>query len=130
MRGWQFGPRRPLWSAYDGVRCRVSNSYAASGILDADPSSGRAGEREMAHFLVSDERYRRVVYGDDLRSPRADLYVPGSYRFGRVPCKSARGNPRRIGGAFRRAIEAIVNSKLRRMERELELRGIQTRDPR
>ena len=84
----------------------------------------------MAHFLVSDERYRRLVYGDDLRSPRADLHVPGSYRFGRVPCKLARGNPRRIGGAFRRAIEAIVNSKLRRMERELELRGIQTRDPR
>ena len=84
----------------------------------------------MAHFLFSDERYRHLVYGDDPRSSRAEFDSPGGYRFGRVRSKSARGTLRRIDGTFRRMIEAIVNSKLRRMERELELRGIRTRDPR
>ena len=35
---------------------------------------------------------------------------------------------RRVGGYLRSVIQAIANSKLRRMERELELRGIY-RDP-
>jgi len=84
----------------------------------------------MAHFLVNDERYRCLVYGDDSRSPGDELYSPGGYRFGRVRGKSARGSLHRVHGTFRRVIEAIVDSKLRPMERELERRGIQTRDPR
>jgi hypothetical protein len=84
----------------------------------------------MARFLVNDERYRRLVYANDPRSPGAELHSPGDYRFGRVRGKSARGNLHRIQGTFRRMIEAIVDSKLRRMERELELRGIRMRDPR
>ena len=77
----------------------------------------------MAHFLVSDERCCNPDYEN---APRP----PGGYRFGRVRDKSARGSLHRFFGALRRAIEAIVNSKLRRMERELELRGIPTRNSR
>jgi hypothetical protein len=84
----------------------------------------------MAHFLFSDERYRHLVYDNDPGSPRAEFHSPRAYRFGRVRGKSARGSLHRFFGAFRHTIEAIANSKLRRMERELELRGIPTRDPR
>ena len=84
----------------------------------------------MARFLVNDECYRCLVYENDRPSPRAEFHSPGGYRFGPARGKSARGNLRRIQGTFRRVIEAIVDSKLRRMERELELRGIPTRDPR
>ncbi len=84
----------------------------------------------MARFLVNDERYRHLVYGDDPQSSPTETHLPVGYRFGRVRAKSARGALHRIGGSFQRVIEAIVDSKLRRMERELELRGIQMRDPR
>jgi hypothetical protein len=77
----------------------------------------------MAHFLVSDERCCNPVCENAPRPPRG-------YRFGRVRDKSVRGSLHRIVGTLRRAIEAIVNSKLRRMERELELRGIPTRNSR
>ena len=90
----------------------------------------RVPENEMVHFLVNDERYRCLVYADDARSPGDELHSPGGYRFGRVRGKSARGSLHRVHGTFRRVIEAIVDSKLRRMERELERRGIRTRDPR
>jgi hypothetical protein len=50
------------------------------------------------------------------------------YRFGRTDGKRVRVDAgralRRVNGYFRNMIEAIANSKLRRMERELELRGI------
>jgi hypothetical protein len=84
----------------------------------------------MARFLVNDECYRCLVYENDSPSPGAEFHSPGGYRFGRVRGKSARGSLHRVQGTFRRVIEAIVDSKLRRMARELELRGIPTRDPR
>ncbi len=77
---------------------------------------GLALEIAMAHLLVD-------------RSSLAEFQTFG-YRFGRIKGKSARGALRRLGNAVRPAIEAIVNSKLRRMERELELRGISTRGDR
>lgn len=82
----------------------------------------------MAHFLVSDDRYRDLIYGDD-RSHRfgpskSTRRSPGDYRFGRAHGKPARGSLGRVNGYFKRMIEAIANSKLRRMERELELRGV------
>ena len=80
----------------------------------------------MAHFLVSDEKYRDLIQGEYGSSHRAKLRA--GYRFGRVPGNPGRGSARHDGGTFRRVIEAIVNSKLRRMERELELRGIRIRD--
>jgi len=83
----------------------------------------------MAHFLVSDQRYRDLIYRDDCRlhrSNRAD--APGDYRFARTHGKHANGPLTRVSGTFRQMVEAIADSKLRRMERELELRGIRTRD--
>ena len=86
-------------------------------------------EIKMAHFLVSDDRYRALIYDDDRRPHRADLGQSlGDYRFGRARGKSAHGPLHRIGGYFRNMVEAIANSKLRRMALELELRGIPTRD--
>jgi hypothetical protein len=85
----------------------------------------------MAHFLVSDDRYRDLIYRDDRRSHRGDTL--GGYRFARTHVARTHGKPAhgplgRVSGTFRRMIEAIADSKLRRMERELELRGIPTRD--
>jgi hypothetical protein len=83
----------------------------------------------MVHFLVSDDRYRELIYDGDRRSHRSDRgKTPGDYRFARAHGRSAHGPLGRVSGTFRRMIEAIADSKLRRMERELELRGIPTRD--
>lgn len=85
----------------------------------------------MAHFLVSDARYRDLIYDDDRQSHRGDRRdALGDYRFARIHGKQVHGPLGRVSGYFRRMVEAIVDSKLRRMERELELRGIPTRDNR
>jgi hypothetical protein len=83
----------------------------------------------MAHYLTSDDEYRDLIYDDDYRSyfhGRKD--APGDYWFGRAPGKRARVRARsafrRVNGYLKTMIEAIANAKLRRMERELELRGI------
>jgi hypothetical protein len=83
----------------------------------------------MATFLAGDEKYRDAIYDDDYRSYlMARRSEPGEYRFGRTQGKRvrvrARTALRRVNGYFRTMIEAIANAKLRRMERELELRGI------
>ena len=74
----------------------------------------------MAHHLTSDEKYRDLIYGDDYRS-----YSSG-YQFGRTPAKRGHGGAalNRVNGYFKTMIEAIANAKLRRIERELALRGI------
>ena len=81
----------------------------------------------MVHFLVSDDRYRDLIYGDDrshrLSPSKSMRRSPGDYRFCRAHGKPSRGSLGRVNGYFKRMIEAIANSKLRRMERELELRG-------
>jgi hypothetical protein len=87
----------------------------------------------MAHFLVSDDRYRDVIYGENRRSHPSDPNESAGesladYRFGKAQSNGARGSLSHVSGYFRRMVEAIANSKLRRMERELELRGIRTRD--
>ena len=83
----------------------------------------------MSHFLTRDDKFRDLLYSDDYRaylitrSQSAD-----DYRFGRTRGKRARVHARkalrRVTGYFRTMIEAIADAKLRRMERELELRGI------
>lgn len=83
----------------------------------------------MSHFLTSDDKYRDLLYGDDYRSYlMARSKSPDGYKFGRIQRRRvrvhARSALRRVNGYFRSMIEAIANSKLRRMERELELRGI------
>lgn len=79
----------------------------------------------MAHLLASGEKCRDLIHDDDYRSPLA------AYRFGRTRAKSVRGRTAlgRINGYFRNIIEAIADAKLRRMQRELELRGIRYDPP-
>jgi hypothetical protein len=82
----------------------------------------------MAHLMTSDDKFRDLTYDDGYRAyliTRRD--APSGYRFGRTQGKRvrvrARAALRRVNGFLKRMIEAIANSKLRRMERELELRG-------
>lgn len=83
----------------------------------------------MSHFLGSDDEYQALLYSDDYRaylitrSQSADGYRPGRIRVKRARVH-ARHALRRVTGWFRSMIESIANSKLRRMERELRLRGI------
>ena len=74
----------------------------------------------MAHLLTGGEKCGDLIHDDDYRSPL------GAYRFGRTHAKSVRGRTAlsRIYGYIRNMIEAIADAKLRRMQRELELRGI------
>ena len=83
----------------------------------------------MTHFTASDDKFRDLSYDDGYRAyliTRRD--PPSEYRFGRTRGKRvrvrARSALRRVNGYLKNMIEAIANSKLRRMERELELRGI------
>ena len=83
----------------------------------------------MAHLLTDNDKFRDLAYDDGYRAyliTRRD--PPSEYRFGRTQGKRvrvrARSALRRVNGFLKNMIEAIANSKLRRMERELELRGI------
>jgi hypothetical protein len=83
----------------------------------------------MAHFLTSDEKYRDLLHDDDYRSYLGDgSDQRDGYRFGRMRGKRVRVHVRsalrRVNGYLKNMIKAIANAKLRRMERELELRGI------
>ncbi len=81
----------------------------------------------MTHLTTSDDKFRDLAYDDGYRAyliTRRD--PPSEYRFGRTRGKRVRVRSalRRFNGFLHNMIEAIANSKLRRMERELELRGI------
>jgi hypothetical protein len=83
----------------------------------------------MTHLTTRDDKFRDLAYDDGYRAyliTRRD--PPSGYRFGRTQGKRvrvrARSALRRVNGFLQNMIEAIANSKLRRMERELELRGI------
>jgi hypothetical protein len=83
----------------------------------------------MAYLITSDDDYRDLTHDDAYRSyliTRADS--PNDYRFGRTNGKRVRVHARRafgrVNGFLKNMIEAIADSKLRRMQRELELRGI------
>ncbi|MEH2549060.1 hypothetical protein V1283_005705 [Bradyrhizobium sp. AZCC 2262] len=67
----------------------------------------------MAHLLTGDDKFREESSGD--------------YRFARTYAK--RGNRmrsvlQRVNGYLKTMIEAIADSKVRRMQRDLALRGI------
>jgi hypothetical protein len=88
----------------------------------------------MSHFLTSDDKFRDLIYGDDYRAYLvARSNSSDDYRFGRTQGKRARAHARnalkRVNGYLKNMIEAIANAKLRRMERELELRGIRLDRP-
>ena len=81
----------------------------------------------MTHLTTSDDKFRDLAYDDGYRAyliTRRD--PPSECRFGRTQGKRVRARSalRRVHGFLKNMIEAIANSKLRRMERELELRGI------
>ena len=67
----------------------------------------------MAHLLTGDEKHRDSTYGH-------------AYRFASKSGKRTRAKTglKRLTGYLKTMIEAIADSKVRRMERELELRGI------
>ena len=83
----------------------------------------------MAHLITSDDDYRDLTRDEAYR-----LYLitrtnsPNDYRFGRASGKRFRVQTRRalrrVNGFLKNMIEAVANSKVRRMQRELELRGI------
>jgi hypothetical protein len=74
----------------------------------------------MAYDLTSDHGHRGPSRGNENRSSL------DGYRFGRISGMHGHGRAAlsRTGRYLKTVIEAIANSKLRRMERELELRGI------
>jgi hypothetical protein len=83
----------------------------------------------MAHSTTGDDKFPDLTYDDAYRSyliTRTD--TPGDYRFGRSHGKrvrvQARSALRRVNGYLKNMIEAIANSKMRRTQRELALRGI------
>jgi hypothetical protein len=83
----------------------------------------------MAHYLTSDDKYRDLMHDDDPRSYLFDRdEAPIGYRFGSMQRRRTRVHARRalrrVSGYFKNLIEAVAKAKLRRMERELELRGI------
>jgi len=67
----------------------------------------------MAHSLSGDKKYRDSTYGH-------------AYRFASKSGKQTRAKTglKRLTGYLKTMIEAIADSKMRRLERELELRGI------
>lgn len=68
----------------------------------------------MAHSLAGDKKFREESSGD--------------YRFARTQIKRGsrmRSALRRVNGCLKTMIEAIADSKVRRMRRDLALRGIQ-----
>ena len=79
----------------------------------------------MAHFIAGDDKHPDLSYNEDYR---LHLFgrreAPSIYRFVSARGKRVRAALSRVHGYFRTTIEAIANAKLRRMQRELELRGI------
>jgi hypothetical protein len=81
----------------------------------------------MAHFLAGDDKFRGLIHDDDDRSHPMARSDSAAYRFGRTRAKHLRRGRAalgRVNGYLKNMIEAIANSKLRRMQRELELRGV------
>ena len=83
----------------------------------------------MAHSFTGDDKFPDLSYDDDYRSyliSRRDS--SGDYRFARTQMRRdrirIRNALRRVNDYLKTMIEAIANSKVRRMQRELELRGI------
>jgi hypothetical protein len=80
----------------------------------------------MFHLLTSDDKSRDLGH-DDRGSYLASRHPSGDYRFARTNVR--RGNRmrsalRRVNGCLKTMIEAIADLKVRRMRRDLALRGI------
>jgi hypothetical protein len=83
----------------------------------------------MPFLPISYDKYRKLACDDDDRSHLvARSRIPSGYKFGGMQAKRFRV---RMGSAlarvnlhFKNLIEATADAKFRRMQRELELRGI------
>ena len=102
---------------------------ASSKARARDP--GRWWSCKINHFLTSDDKYRDLIYdGDKIARilPAQAIRRAATGSAGRMEnhVRPPRGLP--LCGAStatcKNMVEAIANAKLRRMERELELRGI------
>jgi hypothetical protein len=83
----------------------------------------------MAHLLTSDSKSSDFAYDDAYRcfsSPEGNnrLTTGSAERRGQPVRFRASRTVRRVRGYLKNMIEAIADSKMRRVERELELRGI------
>jgi hypothetical protein len=82
----------------------------------------------MAHLVSGNDKFPDFGYDDDYRFYLITRRDASGYRFGRTQGKRVRVHTRnalrRVNGYLKNMIEAVANSKMRRMERELELRGI------
>jgi hypothetical protein len=78
---------------------------------------------KMAHDIARGDKRRRPLYGS---GPS-----PVGYRFGRGHLKGGPGRSalNRVSDWSKRLVAAIADAKLRRMQRELELRGIRFDQP-
>jgi hypothetical protein len=87
----------------------------------------------MAHFLTGDEKFRDLIHHDDRSHLVARTNAASGYRFGRTRAGGlgvrARAAFSRVNGYLTNMIEAAADAKLRRMARELELRGIRLDRP-
>jgi hypothetical protein len=83
----------------------------------------------MPRLLTGNDKFRDLTYDDAHRSYLITRTVSaGDYRFARSQGKRnrvyARSALRRVNGFLKNLIAAIADSKMRRMQRELQLRGI------
>jgi hypothetical protein len=78
----------------------------------------------MAHYLTSGDKYRGPSHGDGDESRRSGYRFGRDAKQGNVKCGAGRSALSRVNGYFKTLIYAIADAKVRRMQRELELRGI------
>jgi hypothetical protein len=80
----------------------------------------------MSRLMTRDGNFHGLIHGEAHRSyPLAGTAASAGYRFGSLSGKRSRALTR-VTGYFKTMIEEIAEAKLRRMERELELRGIRS----
>jgi hypothetical protein len=78
----------------------------------------------MAHYVTSDDKYRGLPCDDGGESHRSGYRFGRDVKYGYPKYGVGRAALSRVNGYFKTLIAAIANAKLRRMRRELELRGI------
>ena len=82
----------------------------------------------MSRLLTGQEEFHGSISDDSYRSNLTTRHLTvNDYQFGRSRVKRSRRTSRalrRVNGWLKTLIEAIGNSKPRRIERELEFRGI------
>ena len=81
----------------------------------------------MTYLLGSEEKHRDLIYDDDYRSyliTRNDSAGGFGRSYGKRDLVRVRSALRRVNGFLKDLIATIADSKMRRMQRELGLRGI------